>query len=155
MNESLDTLKIELLDEEYRYAYAEDFLNTFVAMQIKALREQRKMTQEDFAKKIGTKQPGASRLENVNHSSWKTETLKKVARALDVRLRVSFEPFSTLIEDARTFSRGNLERVRFSEDPMFARLEALPRIEMGAQQNAQALSGPLFEAPQGAATAAA
>jgi len=48
MSEFLDTLKIEFLDEEYRYAYAEDFLNTSVATQINVLREQRGMTQEEF-----------------------------------------------------------------------------------------------------------
>jgi transcriptional regulator with XRE-family HTH domain len=113
------SLKEELKDEEYRYAYAEDYLNTHIALQIKVLREQRQMTQKDLANKIGTWQAGISRLENINYSSWKTKTLKKVARALGVRLRISFETFGTLLNEAAHFSRATLERPDFTSDPVF------------------------------------
>jgi ribosome-binding protein aMBF1 (putative translation factor) len=73
----METLKNEFSDPEYRYAYAEDFLNTWVATQIRVLREQRGMTQQDLAEAIGTKQAGVSRVENVNYSAWKTETLRR------------------------------------------------------------------------------
>jgi transcriptional regulator with XRE-family HTH domain len=113
------SLKEELKDEEYRYAYAEDYLNTHIALQIKVLREQRQMTQKDLANKIGTWQAGISRLENINYSSWKTKTLKKVARALGVRLHISFETFGTLLNEAAHFSRATLERPDFTSDPVF------------------------------------
>jgi len=98
------TLREELRDEDYRYAYAEDFLNTLIATQIKVLREQRGLTQPQLADLVGTKQPGISRLENVSYSAWKTETLRKLARALGVRLRITFETFGTLLEDGSRFS---------------------------------------------------
>src|SRR5664280_1094872 len=98
-NQSRKSLKQDFQDEEYRHAYAEDFLNTWVATQIVALREQRKLSQAELGKLIGTKQPGVSRLENVNHSTWKTETLKRIARALGVRLKISFETFGSLMEE--------------------------------------------------------
>src|ERR1700732_747522 len=110
----------EFQDEEHRHAYAEDYLNTYLAVQIKVLREQRHMTQKDLAERIGTKQTGVSRLENVNHASWKTGTLKRIARALDVRLRISFETFGTLLDEAATFSRQSLERPDFANDPTFS-----------------------------------
>ncbi len=106
-------------DEEYRYAYAEDFLNTYIATQIKVLRDERGMKQEDLAQAIGTKQSGISRLENVNYSNWKTETLKKVARALGVRLRISFETFGSLLGEDADFSREALKRPKFEDDPAF------------------------------------
>jgi transcriptional regulator with XRE-family HTH domain len=105
--------------EEYRYAYAEEHLNTTIALQIKALREQRGMKQADLAAKIGTKQPGIARLENINYSRWNTETLKRVARALGVRLKITFETFGTLLDEDATFSREALERNIFEEDPAF------------------------------------
>jgi transcriptional regulator with XRE-family HTH domain len=122
MSESRNNLEDELRqeDEEYRYAYAEDFLNTSVATQIRVLREQRGLTQEDVAQKLGTKQAGISRLENVNYSAWKTETLRKIARALKVRLKITFETFGSLVDEAETFSRKNLERVAFEDDPRFS-----------------------------------
>jgi len=107
-------------DEEYRYAYAEDFLNTWIATQIVALREQRCLSQLQFGELIGTKQPGVSRLENVNHSTWKSDTLKKIARALGVRLKITFETFGTLLEEDRNFSREYLQRPSFADDPVIS-----------------------------------
>jgi transcriptional regulator with XRE-family HTH domain len=114
-------LRQELIDEdeEYRYAYAEDFLNTYIATQIKVLRDEREMKQEDLAQAIGTKQSGISRLENVNYSNWKTETLKKLARAFGVRLRISFETFGSLLSEDAEFSREALKRPKFEDDPVF------------------------------------
>jgi HTH-type transcriptional regulator / antitoxin HipB len=105
-------------DREYREAYADDYLNTFIATQIKVLREQRKLSQEQLGKLIGTQQPGISRLENVNHSDWHTETLKKLAHALDVRLRISFETYGDLLNESTRFRRNTLERPEFDKDPV-------------------------------------
>lgn len=135
MSEYRENLKAELKDEEYRYAYAEDFLNTAIAMQIKVLREQRKnMTQQALAEKIGTKQAGISRLENVNYSAWKTETLRKLARAFGVRLKITFEEFGSLLDDSKSFSRESLQRRTFEEDPAFQTVEA-KEIEDSARTN--------------------
>ena len=121
MNEYHNNLTKEFHDEDYRYAYAEDFLNTSIATQIRVLREQRDhMTQQELADRIGTKQAGISRLENVNYSAWKTETLRKLARALGVRLRITFETFGTLLEEAGGFSREALQRPDFEHDSAFA-----------------------------------
>lgn len=106
-------------DPEARYAYAEDFLDTVIASQIYVLREQRGMTQAELAAAIGTKQSGISRLEDINHSAWKTQTLTKIARALDVRLRVTFETFGTLLDEDDKFSRKSLQRPKFEDDPAF------------------------------------
>ncbi len=122
-----ETLRQDLLaDEEFRYGYAESYLNSYIAAQIKVLREQRGMTQGDLAERIGTKQAGISRLENVNYSSWKTETLRKIARALGVRLRISFEPFGSLPNEVEGFSRESLERVDPSEDRQLLHPEQFP-----------------------------
>lgn len=115
--ESRDELRRDLLaDEEFRCGYAESFLNTFVAAQIKAIREQRGLTQAELAEKIGSKQAGVSRLENVNYSAWKTETLRKLARALNVRLRITFETFGVLLDEVEEFNRESLERPAPAED---------------------------------------
>ena len=115
--ESQDELRHDLLaDEEFRCGYAESFLNTFVAAQIKAIREQRGLTQAQLAEKIGSKQAGISRLENVNYSAWKTETLRKLARALNVRLKITFETFGALLDEVEDFNRESLERPAPAED---------------------------------------
>jgi transcriptional regulator with XRE-family HTH domain len=119
MNVSRRDLKEELRDPEYRQAYADDYLNTYVATQIQVLREQRGLSQWELANLIGTKQPGISRLENVNHSSWKTDTLKKIAHALGVRLKISFETYGDLWRESRLFGRESLQRPAFADDPVF------------------------------------
>ncbi len=106
----------EFQDEDTRYTYAESFLNTRVAAQIKVLREQRGLTQEALARMIGTRQAGVSRLENVNYSAWKTNTLRRLARALGVRLSISFETFSGLLAEVENFERASLQKPAFEQE---------------------------------------
>lgn len=116
MNELTIILEDEFQGEEYRYGYAESFLDTWVATQIVVLREQRGLSQSELAALIGTKQPGISRLEDVNHSSWNTATLKKIAQALGVRLKISFETFGDLLDEKEEFGRTFLQRPTFEEE---------------------------------------
>jgi transcriptional regulator with XRE-family HTH domain len=117
VNELFDELRESFKDEDVRYTYAEGFLNAFIAAQIKTLRGD--MSQQELADLVGTKQSGISRLENVNYSAWKVETLRKLARAFHLRLRISFEEFGTLIPDIENFNTANLSRRRFEDDPAF------------------------------------
>jgi transcriptional regulator with XRE-family HTH domain len=110
MKESFEGAVAQMDDPEFRHAYAASFMNSLVAAQIKAIREQREMTQAQLAELIGTKQAGISRLENVNYDAWKVGTLAKLARAFDVRLRISFEDFDSLIDEVRRFRQSTLER---------------------------------------------
>jgi len=66
------------------------------------------------------KQSQISKLEDVNHSSWKISTLKKLARAFDLVLVVRFESFGKVLPDIDEFGRERLERPSFDEDPAFA-----------------------------------
>jgi transcriptional regulator with XRE-family HTH domain len=113
----MESLRQELRsDAEYADSYDASFLNAFIATQIKVIREQRGMTQGQLAATVGTTQGGISRVENVNYSSWNVRTLRKLARAFDVRLKVSFEPYGTLPLDVVHFDRQHLERVPRTED---------------------------------------
>lgn len=122
----IEQLRHSFEDEEYRNAYAESFLNSYVAAQIKVLRETYPLTQTELAEKVGTKQPGIARLENVNYSAWKVETLRKLARALSVRLKISFEEWGTLPDEIEHFTREHLLRAPFERDPVFS--PTLPRL---------------------------
>jgi transcriptional regulator with XRE-family HTH domain len=109
------------IDREYRHAYADEILNLSVCTQIRALREQQKMKQGELARAIGTTQTAISRIENVNYSAWNIRTLKKIAEALDLRLRITFENFGTLWRDVSSLNRQLLERARrIEEDPEFS-----------------------------------
>lgn len=112
----VDNLRIEFQNEEFRVAYAESHLNASLAFQIKALRGN--MTQRELAEKVGTKQSGIARLENVNYSSWNVSTLCKLARAFGLRLRISFEEFGALPNEIEHFKDLAVRR-RFEDDPVF------------------------------------
>jgi transcriptional regulator with XRE-family HTH domain len=115
-----EELRQQLRDKEYREAYADDTLSAYIAAQIRSIREQRTMTQEELAGLIGTKQAGVSRIENVNYSNWSLRTLKKIAYAFGCRLHVSIETFGSLLDEGASFSRHALERPKFEDDPVFA-----------------------------------
>ena len=119
MIELADKLRHEFQDKEYRQAYADEFLNASIATQIKVLRDQRPWTQGELAEKAGMKQSRISLLENVNYSAWSLTTLKRLAEAFDVTLKVSFESYSARLLDIQRFGRESLERLAFDEDPVF------------------------------------
>ena len=54
-------------------------------------REKTGITQEELAKKIGTKQPALSRLERGGFRNATVETLNKIAKALDARLIIKLQ----------------------------------------------------------------
>lgn len=113
------------LDHEYRHAYADEILNLMVCTQIRVLREQQDMTQGQLARAIGTTQTAISRIENVDYSNWNIRTLKKIAKAFDLRLRITFENFGILWKDVSSLNRHTLERARnIEEDPEFSESKA-------------------------------
>jgi len=117
-SEVFKNLRRDFQVEEARYAYSEDFVNTYIAAQIKNLREERNLNQGQLAEMIGTKQSGVSRLENINYSAWKVESLRKLARAFGLWLKISFEEFGELPKEIDGFKKS-LSRRSFSDDPVF------------------------------------
>ena len=85
-------LKEKIKDSEFQAAWRgldEEF--EILEGVIKA-REKAGLTQEELAKRIGTKQPALSRLERGGFSRATVETLRKIADALNARLVVKLEP---------------------------------------------------------------
>jgi len=103
-------LKKAFKDKDYRHGYADEFLNSSIATQIKVLREQRGWSQKELANRAQMKQPRISVMENVNYSSWSINILRKLAEAFDLTLFVSFESFGKRLTDIERFNRENLER---------------------------------------------
>ena len=119
MDKVLERLKTEFQSTEARYAYADSVTNAFLTAQIKALREDRRLTQEKLAELVGTKQSGISRWQNSGYSNCKVESLRKFAEAFGVRLRIRFEEFGTLPDEVNGFDERSLTPRRFEDDPAF------------------------------------
>ncbi len=129
MNSRKTTKKIwdEFKDHEFAHAYFDEFLNTYIATQLKVLRELRNLGQKELAEKADMAQERISLMENVNYSSWTVNTLRRLAKALDVRLRVSFETFSTGVEEIRVFNRENLKKKSLTEGMFDFAYPRMPR----------------------------
>lgn len=106
-----DRLVDDFADKEFAHGYMQDHGNAVIAAQIKALREQRGLSQEALAQLAGMKQERISKLENVDYDAWTTKTLRKLAEAFDVHLKVTFVPFSEAIMDVVNLRRERLEVV--------------------------------------------
>ncbi len=108
----------ELRDQEDRTDYAIEFGDSSIALQIKALRLKRGWTQTELGERAGgMKQSRISDMENVDYSSWSVATLRRLAKAFDLPLDVSFESWGKFADDVMGLSRSALERPSFDEDP--------------------------------------
>ena len=120
MDQVYERLSHDLKDPEYRRLYAENLLNASVAAQIKTIREQRKWTQSQLAKEAKMQQSTISEMEDPDYSSWTLRTLRRLAKAFDVRLKVTFEEYGTLLPELDSLTTKALQRRPFSSDPVFA-----------------------------------
>lgn len=133
----LDRLRERFKNPEYRRAYVDSFSDSFLATQIKVLREQRKLTQHELADRAGVRQSQVSKWENANNSSWQIRTLKNLARALDLVLVVRFESFGRMVPEIESFGREALERPSFGDDPVFNSAEVEATIGVVTEEDYQ------------------
>ena len=111
-------------DPDFRHPYADEILTLFVCSQIKVLREQREMSQAALAEALGTTQSAVSRFESTDYAAWSVDTLRRIARAFDVRLRITFEGFGSLWRDVGGITKEALERPKIEEDLEFSPFDA-------------------------------
>lgn len=71
---------------------AEEEANLVVAAQIVKLRTAASLTQRELARKIGTTASVICRLENADYDGHSLSTLRRIANALNRRVRISFVP---------------------------------------------------------------
>lgn len=113
---------IELLsNREYRQAFFDSRLNTSVAAQIKANREDRELSQEELGALVPGKSMHQSRIstmESVNYESWSLSTLRRLAAAFDLVLSVRFESFGKAFRRLEKFET-DLVQPSFDNDPAF------------------------------------
>jgi len=147
MDETREMLREEFREPEARHDYADMFLDSSIALQIKALRQQREWSQEKLAERSGLKQSQISAMEQVTFQSWTLRTLRKLARAFDLALTVRFESFGWLLDDTISGNRKKLERPSFEEDPAFAASAQATRDTTGSGSQEADTPGRLLRFP--------
>lgn len=83
-----DELVRELADKEFRHEYMMDKVRSYIAFQIRALREQRRWSQDDLAKAAGKTQSVISRLEDPDYGKLSLQSCLEIAVAYDLPLLV-------------------------------------------------------------------
>ncbi len=95
---SREQLLESLKDQEYRREFVAERVRSSMALQIRSLREARKMSQKELGDAIGMAQTWVSRLENPDYGKMSVATLLRLAEAFDTDLEIKFRPFSTTID---------------------------------------------------------
>lgn len=97
MNVISERFANELTDKEMREAYLAAQTRTKIANQIRAIRNQRGWSQEEFAKLIHKPQSNISRLESREYGNYTLKTLLDLAAAFDVGLAVEFVSYEQFL----------------------------------------------------------
>jgi transcriptional regulator with XRE-family HTH domain len=78
----------QITDRDFRNEYMMDQVRTYIAFQIRALREQRRWNQGDLARESGKTQSVISRLEDPDYGKLSLQTCLEIAVAYDLPLLV-------------------------------------------------------------------
>ncbi|MDP3725410.1 MAG: helix-turn-helix transcriptional regulator [Nanoarchaeota archaeon] len=82
-------LEQQLKNPEFRKHYEEFGKHLEIAYEIQRLRKEQGVSQAVLARKIGTQQSNIARME-AGEQNFTTETLRKIAKALDRDLKIEF-----------------------------------------------------------------
>lgn len=99
----------KLQDRSYRQKFFLAEASASIAGQLIALRKRRELDQGHLAKLVGTQQPAISRIEKADYQNWSFNTLRKIAAALDARIKVVIEPAEDVLPSYEEQSEAPLD----------------------------------------------
>lgn len=102
-----------LSNREYRHAYMAEGVKTWIARQVRALREQRGWNQGDLARESGKKQSAISRIEDPDYGQLSLQTLFDLAATFDLPLVVQFSEWPEWLNRMEDVSTEALQKESF------------------------------------------
>jgi transcriptional regulator with XRE-family HTH domain len=124
----------ELTDSEFRHEYMMDQVRTYIAFQIRALREQRRWNQADLARTSGKTQSVISRLEDPDYGKLSLQSCLEIAVSYDVPLLVQFAEWDDWLDRMSNVSPSALRKRSFDANRL---LEIQKRTDRSAAAGAQ------------------
>jgi transcriptional regulator with XRE-family HTH domain len=115
--QSSHDLIAKLHSKKYRDAFVSSRVSNTLALQIRAMRQERGWSQAHLAKLLGTSQNAVYRLESPQYGKYSITTLKRLASIFDVGLAVWLVPFSKLIDRVTHLSTEDIIVPSFDDDP--------------------------------------
>jgi transcriptional regulator with XRE-family HTH domain len=109
-------LQKKLKNKEYRDSFAAEYIYSRIPLKIRAMRERRRLSQQELGRLAGVKQEWISKLEDPNYGRLTLSTLLRVASAFDVGLNVDFVPFSEIFERSTHLSDEDFDVASFDEE---------------------------------------
>ena len=103
-------------DQEYRHSFLNDMVKAWIAHQLRALREQRGLTQQDMGARCSKPQSTIARLENPDYGGCTVNTLLGLAGAFDVALEVRFVSWPEFLDGTKDLSVGAMLVPSWSTD---------------------------------------
>lgn len=128
----------ELADKEFRHEYMMDQVRSYIAFQIRALREQRRWSQTDLANASGKTQSVISRVEDPDYGKLSLQTCLDIAGAYDLPLLVQFADWDDWLARMSNLSPSALRRRSFDADRL---LEIQRRANQSAAASARGSGG--------------
>ncbi|MGH9345482.1 MAG: helix-turn-helix transcriptional regulator [Terriglobia bacterium] len=122
----------EMREKEYRDGYIAAQVAIGIPNQIRALRAQYNLTQDDLAKRAKMAQPRICELEKPGERRANLDTLMRIASAFDIGLEVRFAPFSELITSTENFDPDTFNVKSFVQELEDA--ERREKLEQNAYQ---------------------
>ena len=83
-------LREDLKDPEFKRHYEDERQALKLAIRIAALREQKGLSQQELAKRMGTSQQAISRIESGEYEGFTLKTLEKIAEATGMKVKIDF-----------------------------------------------------------------
>jgi transcriptional regulator with XRE-family HTH domain len=117
--QSKEDLIADLQSKKFRDAFVSSRVSNTLALQIRAMRDERGWSQAHLAKLLGTSQNAVYRLESPQYGRYNITTLKRLASIFDVGLAVWFVPFSKLVDRVTHLSTEDILVPSFEDDPGF------------------------------------
>ena len=82
----------DLKDPKFRAIFEEERLKLDLAIKIIKLRKEKRLTQAEFARRMGTSQQAISRIESGDYEGFTLKTLQKIASARGTTVQIDFKP---------------------------------------------------------------
>lgn len=114
-----ERLVSKLNEPNYRHSYMMEGVKTWIARQVRTLREQRDWSQEDLGRATGKPQSAISRVEDPDYGKLTLQTLFDLARAYDVPLLVQFVEWSDWLTRMNDTSKEVLQKESFNYAALF------------------------------------
>jgi len=94
-----DILKEQFKDKKFKEDFYRGLEKTRIATEIAYYREKRGITQVQLAKMLGTSQSTIARLEDPFYDNYSLNTLRKIAKVLDLELVVSLREKNERVQE--------------------------------------------------------